>query len=244
MNQIEGQAQNLAVIAVHQLLECQTVARLRTPYESLLFCKLRCRCLARISVECDAHPHGFDGRFRIDSLLTARISAANVDCAGLCPFCRFRMHRRPGWPLVSIRERGFPTIGQLTHCAASLFDATMSHRVVTKWVTKCPRNTAHQLQEFEAIRGVNNARTAPLGHEGVIRQSRDNSRRPRSQNVGKSNSEVTGGEKRIRDLLAPRQPLPTSRRIVPVRQLPEKSITNKRIGSLGPAEVGLLLAQV
>jgi len=171
MNQIEGQAQNLAVIAVHQLLECQTVARLRTPYESLLFCKLRCRCLARISVECDAHPHGFDGRFRIDSLLTARISAANVDCAGLCPFCRFRMHRRPEWPLVSIRERGFPTIGQLTHSAASLFDATMSHRVVTKWVTKSPENAAHQLQEFKAIRGVNNARTAPLGHETTASHS-------------------------------------------------------------------------
>src|SRR6202030_61561 len=78
---------------------------------------------------------------------------------------RFRMHRRPEWPLVSIRERGFPTIGQLTHSSASLFDATRPHRVVTKWVTRCPENAAHQLQGFEAIRGVNNARTAPLGHE-------------------------------------------------------------------------------
>src|SRR4029077_20128514 len=101
----------------------------------------------------------------IDSLLTARISAANVDCAGLCPFCRLRMHRRAEWPLARIRERCFPTIWHLTHSAASLFDATMSHRVVTKWVTKCPENAAHQLREFEAIRGVNNARIAPLGHE-------------------------------------------------------------------------------
>src|SRR5262249_51866252 len=39
------------------------------------------------------------------------------------------------WPFVSIRERKFPTIGQLAHCSASLYDAFSAHRVVTKRVT-------------------------------------------------------------------------------------------------------------
>src|SRR5580704_3362672 len=120
MNQIEGQPQNLSIIAMHQLLECQTIARLRIADETLLFSNPRRRCLARISVECDAHPHRFDGRFRVAWTLISRISLAIAACAGLCPFCRFRMHRRPEWPLVSTRERGFPTIGQLPHSAAFL----------------------------------------------------------------------------------------------------------------------------
>src|SRR5579862_2636221 len=120
MDQIESQPQNLSVIAMHQLLKGQTVARLRIAHESLLFCNSCRRCLARISVECDAHPHRFDGRFRVVWTLILRISLAIAACAGLCPFCRFRMHRRPEWPLVSTRERGFPTIGQLPHSAAFL----------------------------------------------------------------------------------------------------------------------------
>ena len=98
----------------------QTIARLRIADETLLFSNPRRRCLARISVECDAHPHRFDGRFRVAWTLISRISLAIAACAGLCPFCRFRMHRRPEWPLVSTRERGFPTIGQLPHSAAFL----------------------------------------------------------------------------------------------------------------------------
>src|SRR6202021_283719 len=120
MNQIEGQPQNLSIIAMHQLLECQTIARLRIAHETLLFSNPRRRCLARISVECDAYPHWFDGRFRIACMLFYRISLAIAAFAGLSPLCRFRMHRRPEWPLVSTRERGFPTIGQLTHRAAFL----------------------------------------------------------------------------------------------------------------------------
>jgi hypothetical protein len=45
------------------------------------------------------------------------------------------MHRRPKWPLVSIRERVFPTIGQLTHSAASRLGAFKVHPVVTERVT-------------------------------------------------------------------------------------------------------------
>jgi hypothetical protein len=135
MDQIEGQPQNLSVIAMHQLLERETVARLRIAHETLLFSNPRRCCLARISVECDAHPHRFDGRFRVARSLVRRISLAIAACAGLCPFCRFRMCRRPKWPLVSIRERVFPTIGQLTHSAASRLDAFTVHPVVTERVT-------------------------------------------------------------------------------------------------------------
>jgi hypothetical protein len=87
------------------------------------------------------------------------------------------------------------------------------------------------------MHGLRHSATTP---RGVIRQSRDNSQRPRSQ----SSSEVTGGEKRIRELLVPRQRLPTSGRIVPVRYIENELITNRRIGSLQPTEVGFLLAQI
>jgi len=91
------------------------------------------------------------------------------------------------------------------------------------------------------MHGLRHSATRP---RGVVRQSRDNSQRPRSQNVGKSSSEVTGGEKRIRELLVPRQRLPTGGRIIPVRHIDNELITNKKIGSLQPTEVGFLLAQI
>src|SRR4029077_13105642 len=121
-------------------LERETVARLRTSHEALLFHQLRRRCLARISVECDAHPHGvLNGRFRFAGLgwdrRTDLVGLAIAGCSGLCPFCRFRVNRRPEWPLVSTRERGFPTIGQRSQLAASLCDAPKAHLVVTERVT-------------------------------------------------------------------------------------------------------------
>src|ERR1700683_3553288 len=64
MNQVQCQTQYFAVIAPHELLERQTVSRLRVPNERVIVRNLH-RCVARISLECDAHPHDESHRLRL-----------------------------------------------------------------------------------------------------------------------------------------------------------------------------------
>ena len=79
------------------------------------------------------------------------------------------------------------------------------------------------------MHGLHHSVTRP---RGVILRPRPLAVVSALANVGKSNFEVAGGEKRIRELLVRRQRLPTSGRIVPVRHTDNELITNKRIGSL------------
>jgi len=54
MHQIQRQAENIAVVTADEFLKRQAIAGLSFTDEALLLRKPRRRCLARISVECDA----------------------------------------------------------------------------------------------------------------------------------------------------------------------------------------------
>ncbi len=63
VDQIQRQTQHFPVVAAHQFLKGQTVSGLRLPNEGVFVRNLHC-CVARISLESDAHPHGVTHRLR------------------------------------------------------------------------------------------------------------------------------------------------------------------------------------
>ncbi len=126
VNQVHRQAQNFAVVAPNQFLECQAISCLGVPDERVLLRKLQHRCLARISFECDAHPHGVCGQSVIRSDWFLNIGTRKPAFSGLMPFCGFRKDRRVHWPLVSTYGWHFPTIGQLPQSMSFRFGCALA----------------------------------------------------------------------------------------------------------------------
>ena len=121
VNQIQRQTQDVAIVPADQVLKSQPVTRLGLTDQCLLFAELHCRCLARISVECDAHPHrirrrtglcfGAPGFYRAIRRIQPAISRLSRGPL-LGPLARPCPYRRGDRRLVSTRGGHFGTIGR------------------------------------------------------------------------------------------------------------------------------------
>jgi hypothetical protein len=118
MNQIQGEPQHFSVIAPDELLEGQTVSRLRIPNERMIVRNLH-RCVARISLECDAHPHVESHRLRLADnaslSIVVRIATAPVSCLSPCPHklrrgCQRRVSTQLPGVAQSSQDRDAPQI--------------------------------------------------------------------------------------------------------------------------------------